>query len=153
MQAELPLGSFSVCGSPGDSCSHTMIPPWCPATLPSPRGVLSWLSSFSTSIPHVLKMGGIAKTPAVLLQKKQLLLFSSKRSSSCCSPSACLAVAVQLSPQAASQAVSRGNSRRVSSGARCLDQESCRHFICSQEGAAARWLRVPQGRSSLSGSS
>lgn len=37
--------------------------------------------------------------------------------------------------QAASQAVSRGNSCRVSSAAECLDHKSCQHFICSQEGA------------------
>lgn len=165
------LALFSVCGSTGDSRSHLIIPPWCPATLPLPRVFLSWFvflqhlyptcAEKSVALQKLLlfssKRNGSfcfppKETTPVFFQKQQLL-FSSKSSSSCCSPSPRLAVGVQLSPQAASRAVSRGNSRRVSSGEQCLDRRSCRHFICSQEGPAERSLRVPHGRSLLSASS
>lgn len=56
-----------------------MFPPDDPAVLSchaaySKVFILSWLFSFSTCIPRVLKISGIAKAPAVFLQKKPTCL-------------------------------------------------------------------------------
>lgn len=93
MEAELSWPVLSVCGHWGQ-----WFPPDDPTVACSRVVFLSWLFSFSASTPHVLKISGVAKAPAVFLPKKP-------------SSSPWLAVGAQLSLQAASQAVSRGNSR------------------------------------------